>query len=79
MTTRASYEIRVESHLGVSWLTWFAGLDIRHEGNGETVLIGDVDQAALHGVLAKVRDLGLRLVAVNRIECAAGYQDEEER
>jgi len=79
MSARAFYEIRVESHLRVSWSTWFAGLDIRHEENGETVLTGEVDQAALHGVLAKVRDLGLRLVAVNRVECSAQYQDEEEK
>lgn len=77
MSARACYEVRVESHLA-GWSTWFEGLDIRHEQSGETVLTGDLDQAALHGVLAKVRDLGLRLVAVNRIECLEGYQDEEE-
>jgi len=62
------YEIRVEGHLGSSWSSWFQGMDIRHEENGETVLCGPiVDQVALHGVLMKIRDLGLPLVAVNRL------------
>jgi hypothetical protein len=62
-----SYEIRVKGHLGISWSTWFEGMDIRHEENGETVLSGPIaDQAALHGVLMKIRDLGLPLVAVTR-------------
>ena len=62
------YEIRVEGHLGLSWSPWFEGMDIRHEGSGETVLTGElVDQAALHGVLMKIRDLGLPLVAVKRL------------
>ena len=61
------YEIRVEGHLGISWSTWFEGMDIRHEENGETVLSGWIrDQAALHGVLMKIRDLGLPLVALTR-------------
>jgi hypothetical protein len=62
-----SYEIRVKGHLGISWSTWFEGMDIRHEEYGETVLSGPIaDQAALHGVLIKIRDLGLPLVAVTR-------------
>jgi hypothetical protein len=66
------YEIRVEGHLGTSWVTWFEGLDIRHEENGETVLSGIiVDQTALHGVLMKIRDLGLPLVAVRRLPSKA--------
>jgi hypothetical protein len=66
------YEIRVEGHLGTSWATWFEGLDIRHEENGETVLSGViVDQTALHGVLMKIRDLGLPLVAVRRVPSEA--------
>jgi hypothetical protein len=63
---RQRYEIRVEGHLTADWSDWFAGLTVRQEANGETVLYGPLDQAALHGVLAKVRDLGLTLVAVNR-------------
>lgn len=60
------YEIRVEGHLAVGWSDWFEGLIVHQEASGETVLSGSLDQAALHGVLAKVRDLGLVLIAVNR-------------
>ncbi len=62
------YEIRVEGHLGDSWSPWFEGMTIRHEEGGETVLTGAlVDQTALHGVLIKIRDLGLPLVTVTRV------------
>jgi hypothetical protein len=60
------YEIRVKAHLSADWSDWFAGLTVRQEVDGETVLSGSLDQAALHGVLAKIRDLGLVLVAVNQ-------------
>jgi hypothetical protein len=59
------YEIRVKGHLDAHWTAWFAGLEITNLQNGEAVLSGEIaDQAALHGVLAKVRDLGLPLIAV---------------
>ncbi len=59
------YEIRVKGHLDDRWSEWFDGLKITNLENGEALLSGEiVDQAALHGVLAKVRDLGLPLVAV---------------
>ncbi len=59
------YEIRVKGHLGGRWSEWFDGLEITNLENGEALLSGEIaDQAALHGVLAKVRDLGLPLVAV---------------
>ena len=62
-----SYEIRVKGHLDVRWADWFDGLTLTQESDGTTVLRGSVvDQAALHGVLGKVRDLGLPLIAVNR-------------
>ena len=62
------YEIRVEGHLGDSWSPWFEGMAIRHEESGATVLRGSlVDQTALHGVLIKIRDLGLPLVTVKRV------------
>ena len=68
MDTPHFYEIRVEGQLGISWSSWFEGMDIRHEENSETVLSGPItDQAALHGVLMKIRDLGLPLVAVRRL------------
>ena len=63
------YHIRVRGHLGPQWTDWFGGMTITLEGNGETLLTGPVvDQAALHGLLRKVRDLGLPLVSVTRVE-----------
>lgn len=62
------YRIRVEGHMATDWSDWFEGLIVRQESDGETVLTGELDQAALHGVLAKVRDLGLVLVAVTQTE-----------
>ena len=73
MDTSVSYQIRIEGHLSASWAAWFEGLEIRHEKNGETVLSGVLaDQAALHGVLMRIRDLGLPLVAVSRITRGEG-------
>jgi hypothetical protein len=63
------YEIRLKGHLDARWADWFAGLTITWEDNGETQLTGPVaDQAALHGLLRKVRDLGLPLLSVLRVE-----------
>ena len=63
------YEIRLKGHLDDKWADWFDGLTITRADNGETLLRGPVvDQAALHGVLRKVRDLGLPLVSVNHID-----------
>jgi hypothetical protein len=62
------YQIRIEGHLGHQWTDWFGGLSITQEDNGDTVLTGPVvDQAALHGLLKKVRDLGMPLLSVNPI------------
>jgi hypothetical protein len=62
------YRIRITGHLGREWTDWFEGLAITLEDNGDTLLTGPVvDQAALHGVLKKVRDLGMPLVSVNRV------------
>lgn len=59
------YQIRVKGHLGSHWADWFGGLTVTLEENGETLLTGPVaDQAALHGLLRKVRDLGMPLVSV---------------
>ncbi len=62
------YKIRVKGHLDGRWSEWFDGLEITNLQNGEAMLSGDiVDQAALHGVLAKVRDLNMALVAVSNV------------
>jgi hypothetical protein len=63
------YQIRVKSHLSSDWTDWFEGLTIALEENGETLLTGPViDQAALYGLLRKVRDLGMPLISVNCVE-----------
>ena len=63
------YQIRIKGHLGRQWTDWFGGLTVTQEENGDTLLTGPVvDQAALHGLLKKVRDIGLPLLSVNRVE-----------
>jgi hypothetical protein len=63
------YEIRIKGHLEDRWADWFEGLTITQEEDGETLLTGPVvDQAALYGLLRKVRDLGMPLLSVNRVE-----------
>jgi len=65
------YQIRLKGHLGRQWTEWFEGLTITLEDNGESLLTGPVvDQAALHGLLRKVRDLGMPLLSVNCVEDA---------
>ena len=65
----AQYEIRLKGHLASRWAGWFDGLSLRHESDGTTVIHGSVvDQAALHGLLTKVRDLGLPLISVTQVD-----------
>lgn len=64
-----AYQIKIKGHLGHQWTDWFEGLTITLEEDGDTLLTGPVvDQAALHGLLKKVRDLGMPLVSVNPVE-----------
>ena len=63
------YEIRLKGHLASRWATWFDGLSLTNETDGTTIIHGlVVDQAALHGLLRKVRDVGLPLISVTRVE-----------
>jgi hypothetical protein len=63
------YEIRLTGHLDAHWTAWFDGLSVSREADGTTVISGPIaDQAALHGVLQRVRDLGLPLVSVIRMK-----------
>ena len=63
-----TYRIRVRGHLADRWSDWLGGLDLLRQDDGTTVLIGPVvDQAALHGVITHIRDLGLALLSVNRV------------
>ena len=63
------YQIRITGHLGRQWTDWFGGMTVTLADNGDTVLTGPViDRAALHGLLTKVRDLGMPLVSVNYVD-----------
>ena len=67
-----NYELRIDGHLDKHWSTWFGGLTLTHAGDGTTTLRGPVtDQAELHGLLAKVRDLGATLLSVKTIDTEA--------
>jgi hypothetical protein len=71
------YQIRIKGHLGSQWTHWFEGLTITLEDNGDTLLTGPVvDQAALHGLLRKVRDLGMPLVSVSPVEPGQADQSD---
>ena len=63
------YEIRVKGRLDTRWAAWFDGLTLTHDSDGTTIIHGPVaDQAALHGLLQKIRDLGLPLISVNHVD-----------
>ncbi len=71
------YEIRLKGHLDDRWTEWFEGLTITLEENGDTLLTGPViDQAALHGLLKKVRDLGMPLLSVSSVEPGQADQSD---
>lgn len=74
------YEICVKGHLNAQWVTWFDGLTITLKENGDTLLSGPVaDQAALHGLLKKVRDLGMPLVSVVQIQVLDSHQNDSKK
>ena len=73
------YEIRVKGRLGSRWAAWFDGLSLSTEDDGTTVISGPVvDQAALHGLLQKLRDVGIPLVALIQLAPDAATQDTDE-
>ena len=66
------HQIRIKGHLGPEWTEWFEGMAVTREENGDTLLTGPVvDQAALHGLIKKVRDLGLPLLSVKRADTSS--------
>lgn len=70
------YQIRIRGHLDSQWTDWFEGLTITLEEDGDTLLTGPVsDQAALHGLLKKIRDLGTPLVSVGQVQSNDAHQD----
>ena len=74
------YQLRLGGHLGAGWATYFDGLAIDNEAGGEATLTGKLpDQAALHGVLAKIRDLGIPLLAVRLVDSSDRGEREGER
>ena len=69
-----AFQIRIRGHLGDDWTDWFGGMTITADENGDTLLTGPVpDQAALFGLLRRVRDLGMQLISINRVD--TGKQD----
>jgi hypothetical protein len=73
--TCETYRITIKGHLDCEWSDWFDGLTITMAGDGETILTGPiVDQTALHGVLIKIRDLGLPLLSLTRVEPERGNE-----
>ena len=78
MNTPELYEIRVAGHLSENWAARFEELSMSHDPEGETVLTGLLDQAALHGVFIKIRSLGLNLISVNPINPNASNREEND-
>jgi hypothetical protein len=73
VTVPTRYGIRIGGHLDQGWSAWFGNLTLTHESDGTTMLRGAVaDQAALHGLLTKVRDLGVVLLSVEALDAADG-------
>ena len=64
----ADYQIKVKGNLGSQWSDWFAGMEIESDGSMTTITGKVIDQPALHGLFVRIRDLGLPLISVKRIE-----------
>jgi hypothetical protein len=76
----ASYELRIGGHLDQHWSTWFGGFTVTHEDDDTTTLRGIVtDQSELHGLLAKVRDLGVSLISVVTLEATRDADEQQHR
>lgn len=74
------YQIRIKGHLDRKWKDWFEGMSITLEDGGETLITGSVvDQAELHGLVKKVRDLGLPLISVNRLDPGQAKSTDDNR
>lgn len=72
------YEIRLKGHLETRWAAWFDGMTLRHEPDGSTLLSGSiVDQAALHGLLQKVRDIGVPLLSVTQVDAPTNERNPQ--
>ncbi len=79
-TGQGLYEIRLQGHLDARWAAWFEGMTITLADNGETLLSGPVvDQAALHGLLRKVRDVGIPLISVIRVNLDQTHSVKEHK
>jgi hypothetical protein len=73
------YEVRVKGHLDARWAAWFDGMSLQHEADGVTAIHGLVaDQAALHGMLQRVRDVGIPLVSVTRVDDKEPHPDVDD-
>lgn len=70
------YRICLQGHLDERWLRWFEGLKVSLCPEGETIISGEMDQAALHGVLSRIRDVGLELISVQRYPIQAEHNQE---
>ena len=74
------YQIKIRGHLGHQWTEWFEGLTITHEEDGDTLLTGPViDQAALYGLIKKVRDLGMTLISLNPVQPNVAIPEKDEK
>jgi len=75
-----SYEIKIKGELDPLWMEWFENLTLAHDCEGNTLLTGPiVDHTALHSILLKIRDLNLKLISVNKIECDSDEISQERR